>query len=178
MIATVKVLSNVSATLKPNLLSNLEGLDEIHVHCAQLRTQFMSSVNLQPLSPSDVIAVIPVDTVFGTKQSYQPPVTLQSLLMNTNIVALEFQLTDSLGRLLDFNGVDWSMVLKCEEIDVSTPTQLSEQGTINTPFQDQLAALEGTAHAEIRSRRKRGNLDSGLQFYESNKLHNSQNKLY
>jgi hypothetical protein len=46
------------------------------------------------------------------------------------------------------------MVFNCQEVDLAPPSV--QQGTINTPFQDQLATLEGTAQAQTRSMRKRG----------------------
>ena len=158
-------ISTAAAELRPNTLSNLEGLDEIHVHCPQLRTQHFSSTQRQRLAPSDVIAVVPVDVVFGSKQTYQPPVILDAFLNNTNITNLEFTLTDSNNKELDFNGVDWSMVLKCEEVDVDTTQAMAQQGLFNTPFQDQLQLLEGTARQELKA--KRGRLP--YEFYEASK---------
>lgn len=169
MIISPTVISSAAALLRPALLANLEGLDEVHVHCPQLRTQHFSSTSREPLAPSDVIAVIPVDATFGSKMTYQPPVTLESYLNNTNIVNLEFRLTDSNNNLLNFNGVDWSLVLKCDEVEVATDTQLNTSGFLNTPFQDQLNVLEGTALQQLRAHK--GKLP--YEFYESNKKHKS-----
>lgn len=165
MVVSGDPISTAAAELRPNTLSNLQGLDEIYVHCPQLRTVHFSSSARQRLAPSDVICVIPVDVVFGSKQTYQPPVILDSFLSNTNVTNLEITLTDSNNRLLDFNGVDWSMVLKCEEVDVDTANALAQQGLFNTPFQDQLQLLEGTARQEIKA--KRGRLP--YEFYEPSK---------
>jgi hypothetical protein len=154
MLATNVGLNDLTSILIPENLTNLEGLDEIHIHCAQLRTKHLASTNFQPLAPSDVIGVVPVDVPFGSKGTWQPPVPLDSYITNTNIVNLDFRLTDSANRPLDFNGLDWSMVFNCQEVDVLQP--LTQGGTINTPFQDQLATLEGTAQAQTRSMRKRG----------------------
>jgi hypothetical protein len=176
MIISATVISSAAALLRPALLSNLEGLDEIHVHCPQLRTQHFSSTAREALAPSDVIAVIPVDATFGSKQTYQPPVTLESFLNNTNIVQLEFRLTNSNDELLNFNGVDWSLVLKCDEVEVATDNQLSTSGFLNTPFQDQLNVLEGTALQQLRA--TKGKLP--YEFYENNKRHkaNPYNQYY
>lgn len=165
MVVSGDPISTAAAEIRPNTLSNLQGLDEIYVHCPQLRTVNFSSTARQRLAPSDVICVIPVDVVFGSKQTYQPPVVLDSFLSNTNVTNLEITLTDSNGKLLDFNGVDWSMVLKCEEMDVDTAIAMAQQGLFNTPFQDQLQLLEGTARQEIKA--KRGRLP--YEFYESSK---------
>jgi hypothetical protein len=167
MIATNFGLNDLSSVLIPKNLTNLEGLDEIHVHCAQLRTKHLSSTSFQPLAPSDVIGVVPVDVPFGSKGTWQPPVPLDSYISNTNIVSLDFRLTDSSNRTLDFNGLDWSMVFKCEEVEVLQPLELG--GTVNTPFQDQLAAMEGTAQAQTRAMRKRGGARVlPHEFYDAN----------
>jgi hypothetical protein len=164
MVATNVGLNDLSSVLIPKNLTNLEGLDEIHIHCAQLRTKHLSSTSFQALAPGDVIAVVPVDAPFGSKGTWQPPVPLDSFVSNTNIVALDFRLTDSSNRLLDFNGLDWSMVFKCEEVDVMQPNQMA--GTINTPFQDQLATMEGTSQAQTRAGRKRAANMAPNEFYE------------
>jgi hypothetical protein len=164
MLATNIGLNDLSSVLIPKNLTNLEGLDEIHIHCAQLRTKHLSSTSFQALAPGDVIAVVPVDVPFGSKGTWQPPVPLDSFVANTNIVALDFRLTDSSNRLLDFNGLDWSMVFKCEEVDVMQPNQMA--GTINTPFQDQLATMEGTSHAQTRAGRKRAANIAPNEFFE------------
>jgi hypothetical protein len=165
MVVTGDPIPIAAAELRPNTLTNLEGLDEIYVHCPQLRTVHFSSTNRAKLAPSDVICVIPVDVVFGSKQTFQPPTILDAFLNNTNVTNLEINLTDSNDNEIDFNGVDWSMVLKCEEVDVDTSQALNQQGLLNTPFQDQLQLLEGTGRQELKA--KRGRLP--YQFYESSK---------
>jgi hypothetical protein len=160
-----------------NLLTNLEGASEIHVHCAQLRTQFYSSINFQPLQPSEVIAVIPIDTPFGGVQTYQPPLTLNAYLRNTNIVNLGIELTNSAGVLLDFNGLDWSMVLKCEEIDVMSNVEMNTNGTMNTVYQDEMANLESTAQSQVRMQRHRGKRMLPYQFFDAAERQDKSNKL-
>jgi hypothetical protein len=153
MLASPNSVTESAATLTPLNVSNMSGVDEIHIHCSELRTENLASTEYQPLSPSDVIAVIPIEAEFGHAQSYLPPNPLTSYLNNTNISVLTVELKDPRGRLLDFNGVDWSMTLFCTESDVATPDTLAKGGAFNTPFQDQLAALEGTAQAEEKKRR-------------------------
>lgn len=165
MVVTGDPIPTAAAELRPNVLTNLEGLDEIYVHCPQLRTVHFSSTAKAKLAPSDVICVIPVDVVFGSKQTFQPPTILDAFLNNTNVTNLEILLTDNNNQEIDFNGVDWSMVLKCEEVDVDTTQALNQQGLLNTPFQDQLQLLEGTARQELKA--KRGLLP--YEFYESSK---------
>ena len=176
-VATAVSLNDRTARLVPNLLTNLEGTGEIHIHCAQLRTQFYSSVNYQPLQPSDVIAVVPIDSAFGGAQTYQPPVTLNAYLHNTNIVTLNIELTNAAGQLLDFNGLDWSMVLKCEEMDVMSNTTMNAQGTMNTIYQDEMANLESTAQSQVRLQRHHGKRMLPIQFFDDNEQHLKNNKL-
>jgi len=167
LLLTYEPLGVVSSQLIPNNLTNLEGLGEIHVHCGELKTEFFSSLTGSALSPSDVICVVPVSEPFGSKQFWNPPTSLEAFLSNTNIVTLNFRLTDSNNRLLNFNGVDWSMVLKCEELDVSKTAV--QEGLMNTPFQDQLNVLEGTARQEIKARGRK----LPYEFYDSDKKHKS-----
>jgi hypothetical protein len=177
-VASVVSLNDRTGRLVPNLLTNLEGVGEIHVHCAQLRTQYFSSVNFQPLAPSDVIAVVPVDSAFGSAQTYQPPVTLVAYLTNVNIVTLNIQLTTAAGELLDFNGLDWSMVLKCEEVEIASTVEQNTSGTLNTIFQDQLTAMEGTAQSQIRMQRHKGKRMLPYQFFDGNEGHRRKNNTF
>ena len=154
MIASVQQITDIAGLLTPRSVTNMSGVDEIHVHCEQLRTRNVSSVDFGPLCPSDVIAVVPVEVEFGFKQNYLPPNPIVTFLENTNIVNLEITLTDAFGRELDFNGVDWSITLYCQEVSKEEPAALQGSGTLRTPFQDQLQSLEGTAFMEERVRRK------------------------
>lgn len=162
MLATIKQITDVAGYISPSNVTNMAGIDEIHIHCEQLRTRNVSSIGQQALCASDVIAVVPVEVEFGFKQNYQPPNPLISFLQNTNIVNLEMRLTDQNNRDLDFNGVDWSLTLFCQEITKQSDELLASSGTMNTPFQDQLISLEGTAWAQERAMRK----NSEYTFYQ------------
>jgi len=67
--------TNPSSLVEPYSASNFSGLDEIYLHCAQLHTQFMSSENQNPLAPNNTVAVIPVDSAYGTKGKDCTPTT-------------------------------------------------------------------------------------------------------
>lgn len=164
MLASPKAITDLAGLITPLNVTNLAGVDEIHVHCTQLRTSNLSSTLFGALAPADVIAVIPVEVEFGFKQNYQPPNPLTSYLNNTNITVLNIQLTDPRGRLLDFNGVDWSMTFFCTEVPSETATQLNAGGVFNTPFQDQMNTMEGTAQAEMKIKGKRRE----ITFFDSN----------
>lgn len=166
MLASPTSVSDIAGILTPSNVTNLSGVDEIHVHCAQLRTQNLSSTRFQPLAPADVIAVIPVEVEFGFKQNYAPPNPLTSYLSNTNVNQLDIELKDAKGEPLDFNGVDWSCTLFITEVDAMNNVQLNSSGNFNTPFQDQLSQLEGTAQAQNKRQQKE------IIFYDQNKKRN------
>lgn len=166
MLASPTSVSEISGVLTPNNVTNVSGVDEIHIHCAQLRTQNLSSTNFEPLCPSDVIAVVPVEVEFGFKQNYQPPNPITSYLSNTNVDRLDIDLTDAKGRPLDFNGVDWSVTFFVSEVDSMSDAALNSTGSFNTPFQDQLSTLEGTAGAQHKRHSRE------IIFYDKNKRRN------
>lgn len=163
MLASPTSISDIAGVLTPNDVTNVSGVDEIHCHCAQLRTQNLSSTDFNPLAPSDVIAVVPVEVEFGFKQNYQPPNPLTSYLSNTNVDRLDINLTDARGRDLNFNGVDWSMTFFITEVDAMSDAALNSTGSFNTPFQDQIATLEGTASSQYKRHSRQ------IIFHDSNK---------
>ncbi len=120
----------------PVCISDLTGLDDLYIHCPELRTQFMSGILKQPLTAGDVIAVVPINVSFGDKVSFVPNFPLISYLRNTNIAQLTFRMTNSNNQPLDFNGVDWSMTMFCEEVADDSRVQLEDNpGNMPTPFQ-------------------------------------------
>lgn len=100
----------------PREVSDFTGLDDLYIHCPQLRTQYLSAIGKAPNAPNDVVAVVPVTVEFGLKNSFIPNFPLEAYLMNTNITQLQFRITNSNNVLLDFHGVDWSMTMFCEEM--------------------------------------------------------------
>jgi len=151
--------SNPSQTITPEIISDLSGLDEIYIHCQELRTQFMSSIGKGPLAPSDVIAVIPLNASYGQKMSWVPNFQLTATLNNTNISVLNFYLTNSNGVLLDFNGINWSMTLSCTEEDDESKLQQEDNGVNPTPFHLQGQLDNGVNYMqESLFRKKRRNL--------------------
>ena len=122
--------------VEPVCISDLTGLDDLYIHCAQLRTQFQSGILKQPLAPGDVIAVVPINVPFGEKVSYIPNFPLTTYLRNTNIAQLTFRMTNSNNQPLDFNGVDWSMTVFCEEVQDDSLIQTQDNpGNLPTPYQ-------------------------------------------
>jgi hypothetical protein len=112
--------STADATFKslvPMTVSDFTGLDDLYIHCEQMRTQFMSSQGRSPLSPNDVVCVVPVSVAYGEKMSFVPNFPLESYLVNTNITQLRFRMTNSNNEELDFKGINWSLTMYCEEVD-------------------------------------------------------------
>lgn len=166
MLASPTSVSDISGMLTPSAVTNVSGVDEIHIHCAQLRTQNLSSTSFEPLCPSDVIAVVPVEVEFGFKQNYQPPNPITSYLSNTNVKRLDIDLTDAKGRPLNFNGVDWSITFFISEVDAMSDAAMNNTGSFNTPFQDQLSVLEGTAGSQYKRHSRE------IIFYDERKRQN------
>ena len=135
-------------SLTPSIMTDLSGLDEVYIHCAQMRTSFLSSTNRLPLSSSDVIAVIPINVSFGSKMSWVPNFEITATLLNTNITQLDFTLTNSNNELLNFNGINWSMTLHCQEEMDESKFQQEDTGTLATPFQFSKNLLSGTSYME------------------------------
>jgi len=114
------------AKVIPMEISDFTGLDDLYIHCPQLRTQFQSSVGRAPNAPNDVVAVIPVAVQFGQKNSFIPNFPLECYLMNTNITQLQFTMTNSNNVPLDFHGIDWSLTMFCEEMIDDSRAQLED----------------------------------------------------
>jgi hypothetical protein len=118
--------------LKGVCMSDFTGLDDLYIHCDQLRTQFLSGSQRLPLSPSDVVAVVPVNAPFGEKVSFVPNFPLDSYLINSNINEMTFRMTNSSNVDLDFNGIDWSLTLYIEELNDESRIDL-ERGIPSNP---------------------------------------------
>lgn len=119
----------------PFAISDLTGLDDLYIHCSQLRTQYMSGISKYPLAPSDVIAVIPINVPFGDKMSFVPNFPLESFLINTNVTQLTFRMTNSNNELVNFQGLDWAMTIFCEEVPDSSRIEAENSaGNMNTPY--------------------------------------------
>lgn len=114
------------ASVIPQEISDFTGLDDLYIHCPQLRTQYQSAVGKAPNAPNDVVAVIPVTVEFGQKNSFIPNFPLEAYLMNTNITQLEFRMTNSNNIPVDFHGIDWSLTMFCEEMIDSSRVQLED----------------------------------------------------
>ena len=147
--------STVTKFLVPTTITDLSGLDEVYLHCPQFRTHFQSSTYKLPISPGDVIAVIPVSVPFGQKMQWSPQFPLHAFLNNTNIQQLDFRLTNSNNELLNFNGVDWSMTLFCEEEFDTSRVEVETGGTFSNPLQITSNQTAGAQMQERGSRLKR-----------------------
>jgi hypothetical protein len=58
------------------------------------------------------IATIPMQTTFGSVQSYIPPFPSEQKIDDQTIRSFTLQLYDELGNPLNFNGVEWQAVLE------------------------------------------------------------------
>lgn len=112
--------------LQPSQISDFTGLDDLYIHCPQLRTQYQSAIGKAPNAPNDVVAVIPINVEFGQKVSFIPNFPLECFLMNTNITQLQFRMTNSNNQPLDFQGIDWGLTMFCEEMVDESRAQLED----------------------------------------------------
>lgn len=103
--------------INPTTASDFTGLDDLYIHCPQMRTQFLSGISKAPLAPNDVVCVVPINVEYGVKMSFIPQFPLESYLINTNVTQLQFRMTNSNNQELDFKGINWSMTMYCEEVD-------------------------------------------------------------
>jgi hypothetical protein len=105
----------------------------LYIHCEQLRTQFLSGISKSALQPNDVVCVVPINVPFGEKMSFIPQFPLESFLINTNITQLRFRMTNSNNEDLNFQGVNWSLTMFCEEVDDEARIQAENQPIGNLP---------------------------------------------
>lgn len=115
-----------TALVVPVEVSDFTGLDDLYIHCSQLRTQYQSAIGRAPMAPNDVVAVVPINVPFGDKMSFVPNFPLDCFLMNTNITQLEFRMTNSNNVPLDFHGINWGLTMFCEEMADESRLQLED----------------------------------------------------
>lgn len=144
------------ASIIPTEISDFTGLDDLYIHCPQLRTQYQSSVGKSPNAPNDVVAVVPVTVEFGQKNSFIPNFPLEAFLMNTNITQLQFVMTNSNNVELDFHGIDWSLTMFLEEMTDESRQELENNpdGAMPDSMNFNSAAAAG-AYMEGRLKRQR-----------------------
>jgi hypothetical protein len=147
-------------TIVPLAVSDFTGLDDLYIHCPQLRTQYQSGVSKAPLAPNDVVAVIPISVPFGQKMSFIPQFPLQAFLMNTNITQLQFVMTNSNNVPLDFHGIDWALTMYVEELPDESRAQLEDNPDGARPELLQMNRfLNAGAFMEGRLKRQKNSLN-------------------
>jgi hypothetical protein len=67
------------------------------------------------------IATIPMQTTFGSVQSYTPPFPSEQKIDDQAIRSFTLQVYDELGNLLNFNGVEWQAVLEFKMVPKRKP---------------------------------------------------------
>ena len=99
-----QILTKTSYSTKlPNIRN---GVDTIHINC-DIVTDSITDGRY-----SNTIAMIPTDNLTRSYPfTFEPRRALFSPISKTIISELRVNLTDSLGRPIDLNGVDWYMSL-------------------------------------------------------------------
>ena len=89
-----------------NLPDITRGVDEIHVNCDKVTDSITDGQS------SSTIAVIPVDNLVRSLPfTYQPRFLAYSPVSGHLISSMRFYVTDSSGRPIDLNGIDWYIEL-------------------------------------------------------------------
>ena len=92
-----------SSSKLPNITNSV---DSIHINC-DLVTDSITDGRF-----SNTLAVIPTDNLTRSYPfTFEPKRALFSPISKTNISEMRITITDSLGRPIDLNGVDWHMSL-------------------------------------------------------------------
>ena len=99
-----KILTSTSHSSKlPNITNSV---DSIHINC-DIVTDSITDGRY-----SNTLAVIPTDNLTRSYPfTFEPRRALFSPISKTIISEIHFSLTDSLGRKIDLNGIDWYMNL-------------------------------------------------------------------
>ena len=146
------------ASVVPQEVSDFTGLDDLYIHCSQLRTHYQSAIGRAPMAPNDVVAVIPINVAFGEKMSFVPNFPLDCFLTNTNITQLEFRMTNSNNIPLDFHGIDWGLTMFCEEMSDESRLQLEDNPDGATPdILNMGRVMDAGSYMEGRLKRAKSN---------------------
>ena len=99
-----QILTETSDSTKlPNITN---GVDSLHINCDVVTDSITDG------RYSNTIAMIPTDNLTRSHPfTFEPRRALFSPISKTIISELRVNLTDSLGRPIDLNGVDWYMSL-------------------------------------------------------------------
>ena len=99
-----KIITKTEYSSKlPNITNSV---DKINIHSDMIFNSIVSG------NDDNVLAVIPTDNLTKSYSfKFEPRRLLFSEVSKTNINEMRFYLTDSLGRPINLNGVDWFMNL-------------------------------------------------------------------
>ena len=95
-------------TKLPNITNSI---DVLNINTTAITNSIVNGIN------TNTIAVIPTDNLRRSFPfTFEPRRLLFSDVSSSNISEIRVYVTDSLGRLVDFNGIDWhmSLILKSE----------------------------------------------------------------
>ena len=102
MIKKIITQEEYSARL-PNITNSI---DKINIHSNIVTNSILSGYS------DNLLAVIPVDNLTRSYSfKFEPRRLLFNEVSKINIDEMRFYITDSLGRPIDLNGIDWFMTL-------------------------------------------------------------------
>lgn len=90
-------------TKLPNITNSI---DVLNINTSTIKDSIVDGKN------TDTIAVIPTDNLTRSRPfTFEPRRPLYSPVSSNHISEMRFTVTDSLGRLIDLNGIDWYISL-------------------------------------------------------------------
>ena len=97
------VTSTEYGTKLPNITNSI---DSLNINTTAITDSIVNGVN------TNTIAVIPTDNLTRSYPfTFEPKRPLYCSVLNNNISEIRIYITDSLGRNIDLNGIDWFMTL-------------------------------------------------------------------
>ena len=87
----------------PNITNSI---DVLNINTTAIKDSIVDGVN------TNTLAMIPTDNLTRSYPfTFEPRRTLYGPVSSNNISEMRFSVTDSLGRPVDLNGIDWFMTL-------------------------------------------------------------------
>ena len=101
-------------TKLPNITNSI---DVLNINTSAITDSIVNGIN------TNTIAVIPTDNLTRSYPfTFEPRRPLYCPVSSFNIAEMRFYVTDSLGRPVNFNGIDWFMTLLLHPMYIGAPT--------------------------------------------------------
>jgi hypothetical protein len=115
VLATVSVAGegnplSQSTEVTANFCANLNEITDLNISLGNTISQNRNTYN--NLSQSDFLLTVPVSNGFGNNNYFlDNGITVESYNVNLNLSSINIQIYDQIGRLVNFRGVPWTLLL-------------------------------------------------------------------